>query len=56
MDRDKRLACERVLCTLRNPLMMMSVPDREDALTLARIHNMTAEDLLLVARDRARRA
>ncbi len=56
MDEDKRKACQRVLYTLRNPLMLMSIADREDALQLAREHGITAEDLLTVARKNAQEA
>ena len=54
MTRDQAIA--KVLVILRNPLMLMSVPDREDALALAREHNITAEDLLRSALHRARQA
>ena len=49
MDEDKRKACQRVLYTLRNPLMLMSIADRKDALELAGKHGITAEDLLMTA-------
>jgi hypothetical protein len=46
-------AARRVLYALRNPLALMSVPDREEALTLAREHGLTAEDLIQAAHKRA---
>jgi hypothetical protein len=56
MDEDKRKACQRVLHTLRNPLMLMSIEDREDALQLARKHAITAEELLMAALKNAKEA
>jgi hypothetical protein len=35
-----------VLYALRNPLVLLSVPDREEAYRLVDEHNITARDLL----------
>jgi hypothetical protein len=43
---DKEKAIQKVLYALRNPLVLMSVPDREEALQVAEKHNITAADLL----------
>ena len=51
MTRDD--AIKRVLVTLRSPLMLMAIPDRELALKLARDYAITAEDLLEAATRRA---
>jgi hypothetical protein len=43
---DKEKAIRKVLYALRNPLVLMSIPDREEAIKLAEEHSITAADLL----------
>ena len=43
---DKEKAMRKILYALRNPLVLMSVPDREEAIKLAEEHNVSAADLL----------
>lgn len=43
---DKEKAIRKILYALRNPLVLMSIPDREEAIKLAEEHNITAADLL----------
>lgn len=51
---DRERAIARILIGLRNPLMLMSLPDREDLEALCRAHEITALDLLALALRRAR--
>ena len=53
---DREKAIHDVMTMLRNPLLAMSVPDRETAYDLARFHKITGEDLLDLAVRRARSA
>lgn len=53
---DREQAARRILYALRNALVLMSVPMREEAIALARQYNITAEELLEVATHRARNA
>ena len=55
-EHDKEKAIREIWLALRNPLMLMSVPDREVLFALARFHNVTAEELLDLACDRIRNA
>ena len=43
---DKEKAIRKVLYALRNPLVLMSIPDREEAIKLAEEHNVTAVELI----------
>jgi hypothetical protein len=43
---DKEKAIRKILYALRNPLVLMSIPDREEAIKLAEEHNVSAADLL----------
>jgi hypothetical protein len=43
---DKEKAIRQVLNALRNPLILMSIPDREETIKLAEEHNITGVDLL----------
>jgi hypothetical protein len=43
---DKEKAIRKVLYALSNPLVLISIPDREEAIKLAEEHNITAADLL----------
>ena len=52
-DDERRRAVAHILRALRNPLVLMSIPDREEVERLAALHNVTALDLLAVARRRA---
>jgi hypothetical protein len=45
-ETDRERAVQTVLNALRNPLVLMSVPDREAASALAVYHAITAADLL----------
>ncbi len=56
MDESKRKAILAILYALRNPLVMMSIPDREHAMKLATEHNITALELLEFSRERYQRA
>jgi len=51
-ERDQ--AIRAVLHALRSPLVLMSVPDREDARALAALHKITASELLDLAIGKAR--
>jgi len=55
-ETDRERAVRDVAALVRNPLAAMSVPDRENALALARHFRITAEDLIdaTVAQARAR--
>lgn len=55
MNDDKRKACLQVLVMLRTPLMMMSKAAYAETLDVAVAYSITAEDLLTVARDKARK-
>jgi hypothetical protein len=50
----KRAACKAILTALRSPLVLMSVPTREEAMKLARDFDVTAQDLIEFAIGRAR--
>jgi hypothetical protein len=52
----KEEAIKKVYYGLKNPLVLMSVVDREECLTLAREHGITAEDLINYSVERNRRA
>lgn len=54
MTPDKKLAVRVTLRVLRNPLMLMSIPDREQAVTLVKGHEITVADLIEVALEEAR--
>ena len=43
---DKEKAIRKILYALRNPLVLMSIPDREEAIKFAEEHNISAADLL----------
>jgi len=43
---DKEKAIRKVLYALRNPLVLLSIPDREEAIKLAEEHNVTAAELI----------
>lgn len=43
---DKEKAIRKILYALRNPLVLMSIPDREETIKLAEEHNVSAADLL----------
>lgn len=47
-------AANRILTVLRNPLLLMSIPDRTEVESLATEHNLSALDLLAAARKKAR--
>ena len=53
VNADRERAVKKVLYALRNQLVMMSVPDREEALWLAETYAITATDLLSLAYARA---
>ncbi len=53
LELERAKAVYQVLVVLRNPLRMMSIPDREEAAMLAVKHNITALDLLGIARRAA---
>lgn len=53
---ERERAVVHVLIMLRNPIMLVTRPERENALALARQYNITAEELLEVATRRARNA
>jgi hypothetical protein len=53
-ETDRERAVQAVLYALRNPLVLMSVPDREAASALAVHHAITAADLLDCATRRVR--
>jgi hypothetical protein len=53
-DEAKVKAIRTVLRALNNPLVLMSVPDRELAFNLAAEYQVTAIDLLETAHGRAR--
>ena len=46
MTDDRKDAMKKILYGLRNPLVVMSVPDREDLMSLASKYNITATELL----------
>jgi hypothetical protein len=50
----KSKAVRQILRALINPLVMMSVPEKELAFKLAAEYKITAQDLLEMALDRAR--
>lgn len=54
MTPEKTLVVRALLRVLRSPLILMSVPDREKAFTLATEHEVTALDLIEVATKEAR--
>lgn len=43
---DKEKAIRKILYALRNPLVLMSIPDREETIKLAEEYNVSAADLL----------
>jgi hypothetical protein len=43
---ERRKAIEAVWRTLKNPLCMMSRPDRDEVMKLAREHELTVSELL----------
>jgi hypothetical protein len=43
---DKEKAIRKVLYALCNPLVLMSIPDREETIKLAEEHNVTAVELI----------
>ena len=55
MDEQRKNALREVLYALRNPLVVMSVPDRERVKALAMEHNLTALDLIEFTHYRASR-
>jgi len=55
-DGDRRHALNRVLAVLTHPLCSMSKPMREEALQLARVHDLTAAELIEYAYKRNRDA
>ena len=52
---EKEKAMAKVLYALRNRLMLMSIEDRKEALSLARMHAMTVEELIEYAVEHTRR-
>lgn len=55
MEEQRKNALREVLYALRNPLVVMSVPDREHVKALAVEHNITALELLEYTQFRASR-
>lgn len=53
MNEDRKKALKEILYGLRNPLVVMSVPDRERLMDLAKEHNVTATELLEFCHYRA---
>ena len=53
MTDDRKDAMKKILYGLRNPLVVMSVPDREDLMSLASKYNITAAELLEFSHYRA---
>lgn len=51
----KEEAITKILKVLKNPMMLMSKPNRDEALTLAEEHGITAKDLIEVWYDMATR-
>ena len=48
LDRyDRDAAILKILKVLKNPMMVMSKPNRDEALTLAEEYGITAKDLIL---------
>jgi hypothetical protein len=52
---ERKRAIQEILYALRNPLVVMSIPDRERVKALAEEHNVTALDLLDYTHYRASR-
>jgi hypothetical protein len=56
MTDERRKAIEAVWRALKNPLCMMSRPEREEAMKLAREHELTVSELLEYVYARRRNA
>lgn len=56
MEQDKKNAVLKILKVLKNPMMVMSKPNRDEVLTLAEEHGIMAKDLIEVWLDLAMRA
>lgn len=54
MEQDKKNAVLKILKVLKNPILVMS-PAKDEALTLAEEHGITAKDLIEVWSDMAMR-
>lgn len=55
-DDERRRAAHAVLVAIRHPLVLMAIPSREEALKLARVHGLTAADIIMAAITRAESA
>jgi len=51
----KEEAIRKILKVLKSPMMVMSKPNRDEALTLAEEHGITAKDLIDMAYQMAMR-